>query len=350
VARWTAVGVGLLLLVAPLVSAEVRFVYRGGWELLRIQWRATSITGLLQDPALDSATRSQLTLVLDARSFAVDSLALNADKSFTRYVDIGRDTLVLVLSASPHDRLAAYTWWFPITGRVSYHGYYSLAAAERAAARFKERGYDTYLRTAGAFSTLGWLPDPLFSTSVGPGPWVAVTVMHELAHNTVWFPGETQFSESLADLIGYRGAEQFFRSRGDTTNARRMVQAWEHNRVLSRIQMSLVAALREALREGREPDERERRRAAAFTAADSSIQSSGINPGRALRVAIAEYNNAAVIAAGLYHGDLDGLEALYQSCGGILAAVTAAVRTAADPSSARCSADAVPLSGTPSAH
>lgn len=345
-----ALGFGLLLVVAPLVSAEVRFVYRGGWELLRIQWRATSITTLLQDPALDSATRSQLTLVLDARSFAVDSLALNADKSFTRYVDVGRDTLVLVLSASPHDRLAAYTWWFPITGRVAYHGYYSLAAAEHAAARFAERGYDTYLRTAGAFSTLGWLPDPLFSTSLGPGPWIAATVMHELAHNTIWITGETQFSESLAELIGYRGAEQFFRSRGDTANARLMDRAWQQRRVTSRIQMALVTALRDALADGRTPEEREARRSAAFAAADSSIQSSGINPGRALRVAIAEYNNAAVIAAGLYHGDLDGLEALYQSCGGILAAVIAVVRTAVDPSSARCSADAVAPAGTSSVH
>lgn len=315
---WGAWAVLAVLLVAPLVSREIRFVYRGGYELARIHLRSRSLTVVLDDPATDAETRRALTLARDARAFAMASLGLDAGDSFTRFSDVGRDTLVLVLTASRPDTLVPYTWWFPITGRVPYHGYYSLAAAERAEARLAGRGLDTYLRPAPAFSTLGWLPDPVLSTAVTPGPWMAVTVMHELAHNTIWLAGDVTFSESLASLIGYRGAEAFFRNRGDSATADTVARAWAASRVLSRIQARLVADL-------------QARRADAFARADSALGANALRGGHALRTAIDEHNYAAVIAAGLYHGDLDGLEALYQSCGADLRRLVASVRAGVRP-------------------
>ena len=321
-----ALVVAGVLVIAPLVSREVRFVYRGGWELARLQWRARSIQSVLDDPRTDSAQRVALGDVVAARSYAADSLGLVAGRSYRRFTDVGRDTLVLVLSASAHDTLAPYTWWFPITGRVPYHGYYSFDAARRAATRLRDRGLDTYLRVAPAFSTLGWLPDPLFSTALAPPPWMAVTVIHELLHNTVWVAGEVVFNESLAELIGYRGAEAFYRARGDTALANLVARGWDAERITARIQAALVAALNVAFADGVEPDARERLRTSAFASADSSLHAVGLPGSRALRTAIAEENNAAVIAGGIYHGDLDGLDHLYQVCGADVRQVVTAVR------------------------
>lgn len=342
---WTALALGAVLVGAPVVSREVRFVYRGGWELARLQWRARPIADVLTDTTLDAITRASLALTLEARTYAVDALGLEAGDSFTRFADVGRDTLVLVLSASPHDTLAAYTWWFPITGRVPYHGYYSRRTAEQAAGRLRERGLDTYLRPAPAFSTLGWLPDPLLSTSITPGPWIAVTVMHELAHNTVWFPGEVVFSESLASLVGYRGAEAFFRARGDTVSADAMGRAWAQSRATSRIQARLVGDLRVAFADGRAAAERDSLRSAAFAAADSSLAAAGSGGSGALRIAIDEQNNAAVIAAGLYHGDLDGLERLFQACGADIRRVLVAVEGRGDGPCLAVARELVPGNG-----
>jgi predicted aminopeptidase len=139
---------------AYLASEDVRYLTRAGIEQTRLLEAREPITALLADPKTDSATRASLRLVLDARSFAAE-IGYRARKTYTTYTDVGRDTLLLVLSASPRNCLCAYTWKYPIVGRIPYKGFFDPAMARREAGRLERKGYDIYLRPAGAYSTLG---------------------------------------------------------------------------------------------------------------------------------------------------------------------------------------------------
>src|SRR4030095_15099380 len=126
--------------------------------------------------------KERLRLVIAARQYAVDSLGLSAGESFTTFAQLDRDTLVLVLSAAYRDRLLAYRWGFPIVGGLPYKGFFKPDDARRARDDFQRRGFDTYLRPASAFSTLGWFNDPLLSTTVrGDTAFLVNTVIHELS-------------------------------------------------------------------------------------------------------------------------------------------------------------------------
>lgn len=210
------------------------YLARGAWEEARILWRRRPITEVAADTAASPALRRRLQLVLEVRDFAATRLGLTAGASFTTYSALARDTLVLVLSASRRDTLAAHTWWFPVVGRFPYKGFFDFAAAERTAATMRSQGFDTYLRPASAFSTLGWFNDPLLSTTVRqPEEGLVNTVIHELLHNTLFVRGHVAFNETFASVIGAHGAIAFYRARGDTAGARRAREDWEDDKLLA---------------------------------------------------------------------------------------------------------------------
>jgi predicted aminopeptidase len=233
----------LLLVVAGLIAFPTgRYLLRAGYEEARILRRRRPIAELVADPATSHVLRDKLDLVLAARTFAHDSLGLATGESFTTYSAIDRDTLVLVLSGAYRDQLKSYTWWFPIVGRVPYKGYFDFAEARRQEQALSARGFDARLGAASAFSTLGWFNDPLLPSTVrGDSLTLANTVIHELTHNTFYASGGAVFNESFANFVGSRGAERFYRSRGQTAQADEVLARWQDEKVLGRFWASLYA-------------------------------------------------------------------------------------------------------------
>ncbi len=231
-----AILVGVLFVgygTAYVASEDVRFLTRAGFEENRILRARRPIDRVIADPGTDPDLRAALGLVLEVRDYA-DSVGLAAKETYTTYADVERDTLLLVLSASPKDCLCPYTWRYPIVGRVPYKGFFDFDMAHRSAADLAARGFDISLRPSAAFSTLGWFNDPLLSTAVSPDSVeLAALVFHEITHNTVYVPGAAPFNEGLAQMVGYLTAAQFFEERGDSLLAQRARGRWQDEVALS---------------------------------------------------------------------------------------------------------------------
>ena len=292
------------------------YLPRAAWEEAKILARRQPIRELVSDGRIPAETRTKLRLVLDARAYAADSLGLNPGASFTTFSDVGRDTLVLVLSAARRDSLAGYSWRYPVVGRLPYRGFFDLSDALEAARELESKGYDTYLRTSDAFSTLGWFEDPLLSTTLRHDSLdIANTVIHEITHTTYFPKGQAVFNESFASFVGARGSESFFRSRGSTEAAAMSDASWRDQKVLSAFWASLSRSLDSAF--AAHPGSRARRLVARDTVYASARRALADTIGPQLRTIGPWYaqrvplNNAYVLARVVYAKELALFDEIY---------------------------------------
>ena len=332
----TLLALLLVVLAFLALTRTGRYLARAGWEEAKILSRRRSIADLVADSRTDRATGDKLRLVLEARRFAAESLALNAGESFTTYSPLTRDTLVLVLSGARRDKLARHTWWFPVVGRVPYKGFFDYDEARRERDRLERDGLDAELRPASAFSTLGWFNDPLLSTTLKADSLDLVnTVIHELVHNTFYARGGAVFNESFANFVGARGAERFFRARGDTTNARRAAEDWTYERRRGDFYTRLYRALDSAFA-AHPKDSTARVRAGAEVYATYrsrlvlALGPAGLSPDSVARWASrVRLNNAIVLARRVYLTDLELFDAVHAREGNDLTRTTARMITLA---------------------
>lgn len=314
---------------AYVVSPDVRYVAQAGMEQQRLLRNARPLVDIVRDPSAKPEARATAALVLDVRDFA-DSLGYVAKQTYTTYTDVGRDTLILSLSASRKDCICPYEWKWPLVGRVPYKGFFKTAEGLKAKAEFDAKGYDTYLRPAAAYSTLGWFKDPLYSTAVSPDSVeLAALVFHEIAHNTLYVPSATAFNESFAQYAGYRAAERYWAARGDSAKARRAADRWHDEQILGRYYAQLVGRLDSlyatkpdsaALAEGR---------AAAGAWVKATLEGWVKDSVRTFQigsVAARSVNNAALVGVRIYRTELELFEAWHQRHGGDVAAAVQALR------------------------
>jgi predicted aminopeptidase len=300
---------------AYVASDDVRYLTRAGLEETRILQARRPIAELVRDPHTKPELRNSLRLVLDTRDYAA-SLGLAAKQTFTTYADVGRDTLLLNLSAAPKDCICPYTWRYPIVGRIPYKGFFDVRAARREADRLAARGYDIYLRPAAAFSTLGWFNDPLLSTALTPDSVeLASLVFHEIAHNSLYVKSATPFNESFAQLVGYRAAEHFFQDRGDSATARHAADRWHDEIVLGDYYDSLVTRLNAFYATHPSPAALDSGRVEAARWAREQLEGpvgAQLRTYRIGRLADRPINNAQLVGARIYRTHLDLFDRWYE--------------------------------------
>jgi len=296
-----------LLCLALLGACSPLYVARSTSGHAGLLWRRRSISRTIADPKTSPALKKKLEAVAAMRSYAFDKLALKRSHDYEAWTPVKGSVLTWLVSASERLNLRSYEFRFPFAGAFPYKGHFRRDLAEREAARLEEKGYDATVSGAAAYNTPLPVSDPLPSSllSYGEGS-LAETLIHELAHGTVYFKDRTEFDEAVATWIGLRGARSYLHDRyGDDSPE---MKEWDEELAERKRADDLFLELKEklkALYDGpADPTEKMEKRQALFAWARRQAAERGVP----LREPL---NNAVVLAHALYAPDLAPFDAIF---------------------------------------
>ena len=313
----------LLLLVVLLASCESLYFYgqavRGQ---LAILGKRRDIQALVDDPATDPDLKTRLESILAIREFADQELSLPVEDSYSTYVDLERPFVVWNVFAAPEFSLEPRDWCYPVAGCVTYRGYFTESAAQNYAARLAGEGYDVTMGGVAAYSTLGWFSDPVLNTVINREDYrLAALLFHELAHQVVYVPGDTEFNESFATTVELEGLRRWLQAT-ENASAEALVERANRERAYRREFVDLVQRyvprLESLYASAIPPDSMRREKGGLFDSMrrDYQAMKAGWDGYSAYDGWFAgEINNAKINTVGTYYNHVPGFEALLDKVG-----------------------------------
>jgi predicted aminopeptidase len=219
------------------------------------------IDAVLIDPETSAELRERLELVGRAREFAI-GLGLDVGGQYTSFVAWPGDRIVTTVVATRPHEVAPAGFWFPIIGELPYKGFFDPERAAAEVSRLRDRGLDVCEYGVRAYSTLGWLDDPITGPMLRRGSGELLeTILHELVHATVYVSGHVDFNEGVASFIGQEGSVLFYQMAGESDKARKRQSEIADRRRISSEMLRFreqVATLYETYEESSEAPDRQR--------------------------------------------------------------------------------------------
>ena len=190
------------------------------WGQAKIIIGSEEISKAREKALLNEAQLEKVELIQSVKKYAELELGIKETKNYNSVYPAPITDPIWVVSASPKDQFVLKTWWFPVVGRMPYLGFFKRVEAEKEKSRLEARDYDVVIRSAAAYSTLGWFKDPITSNMLEWSPALLVaTIIHELTHVTIYVGGQSSFNEGLAQFMGVMGAVKFLDDKYGSRNA-----------------------------------------------------------------------------------------------------------------------------------
>lgn len=298
-----------LVFLAVLGACSPLYGYRSAAGHIGLLWRERSITKTIADSSTAPGRREKLKLVLDARRFAVERLALSPSRDYKDWTPVDGAVTWLVYACSTTSLTPVSFLGFP------YKGHFRREWAEAEAASWTKKGFDAAVVPASAYNTPLPIADPLPSAVLDYGPGdLAELLIHEFTHGTVNTKDQT-FNEAMASWVAERGAEMYLTERfGDASPE---LAEWRVDSARAETRATLYDELGKRLEAHYKAGGAGREK--VFDWARAEAAKTGL-------VLPATLNNAVVAAHRVYRGEPALFDALYSKNGSDWKKTVAALR------------------------
>ena len=316
------VTVFLLISVSLMAACQSLGYYaqsaRGQFQVFN---QSKPIDNWLRKKNADKKLKEKLHWIKQVREFASDELKLPKNKSYTQYADIDRNYVVWNIFAAPELSLKPQRWCYPIVGCQAYRGYFSRQPAIDYADGLKKQGFDVSVGGVRAYSTLGWLNDPVLNTFINyPDNDLAGLIFHELAHQLVYIKGDTVFNESFATLVEIKGVESWLKKNARQKELLSYRQTQNFENAVIKLILRHKKALEQMYKSHLADDVKLNQKSQIFSALKreyENLKEANETPKSSWDSWFArDLNNANMIAIGAYYDKVDDFNKLFEKVDG----------------------------------
>lgn len=179
---------------------------------ISILMQVQDVEDILNDPTFPDSLKARIRLIQEIKKFGVDSLGLTPSDNYTTFYNQHGRPLIWLITASPRYKIEPHQWHFPIVGTFPYKGYFDSTLAVAEEKTLIDSGLDTDIGEVSAWSTLGYLKDPILSSMLRRRDGsLANLILHELTHGTLFVKNNLELNENLASFVGDQGAIRFLK-------------------------------------------------------------------------------------------------------------------------------------------
>lgn len=204
----------ILCFVWLLLYAELAlYLAKISYGQLNLLFNTQKITDVLKDDKISKEEKQKILLIEEIKKYSVDSLGYKPTENFTMYFNQHNQPILWIVTACKPFSFEAYEWRFPVVGKVSYKGFFKRSEAQKEYLKIYGLGYDADISEVSAWSTLGWLPDPVLSSMLGKSKGrMANLFFHELFHATYYAPSSVDINENLANFMAGKATLKFLQN------------------------------------------------------------------------------------------------------------------------------------------
>lgn len=174
--------------------------------------KVEDVEDVLASKTFPDSLKARIRLIEEIKKFGVDSLGLTPSDNYTTFYNQHGRPLIWLITASERYKVEPHLWHFPIVGTFPYKGYFDSTRAVAEEKTLIDKGLDTDIGEVSAWSTLGYLKDPILSSMLRRRDGsLANLILHELTHGTLFVKNNLELNENLASFVGDQGTIRFLK-------------------------------------------------------------------------------------------------------------------------------------------
>ena len=205
----------LMLLFLCSSCGMMGYLTEQGLGQAKVHWGAKKNEVYLDDPKVSEDVKRKILLVGEYKKFFYHYFGAKPTNIYTKTTILPNKAVTYLVIASPHTKIEAHEFKFPIMGSFPYIGFFQKDSAIEFAKELREdENLVTWIRPVYAYSSLGFLEDRILSSFFQyDDVELAELVFHELFHTIFFIKNEVDLNENLANLYGKAMLQEYFKGR-----------------------------------------------------------------------------------------------------------------------------------------